>query len=390
MEGNNMAFVLGLFFSVVARAAPGDVIALTRLTAFSVTDVAYYRKQFFDPQLQATLPDIKNGVVLYKVVYETIDLEHNPSKASGLLIVPDIQGSFAVVSYQHGTQSNRKDVPSAANGEGQLIALTFGASGFVVSATDYLGLGDSPGFHPYLHAGSEAWAAADMLRATRKAAATLKLGLNSRLFLTGYSQGGHSTMALHRYLETKLAKEFQVAASAPMSGPYDLSGITLQGTLRNPSANASAYVAYALLAQSQIYQHDSWLESAIQPDVLAMLPDLFDGTHELSDIASALPTTPARVLDPKFFRELLNNDRYNVALRDLRRNDVADWKALAPIHLCFGKADRDVPYQNALIAFAHMTILGSSVELVNAGDHLDHSSAAKPCFVQTAKWFVSL
>ena len=66
-----------------------------------------------------------------------------------------------------------------------------------------------------------------MIRAAREFITNdLNLIDNSQVFLTGYSQGGHACMATHKYIhENSLQSEFDVIASAPCSGPYDLSGI---------------------------------------------------------------------------------------------------------------------------------------------------------------------
>src|ERR1051326_8920384 len=104
-----------------------------------------------------------------------------------------------------------------------VVGLAFATSGYAVAMPDYLGLGDSPGLHPYHHARSEATASVDMLRAARAFCAANGFQLNGRLFLAGYSQGGHATMALLRELETWHMNEFTVTACAPMAGAYDRS-----------------------------------------------------------------------------------------------------------------------------------------------------------------------
>ena len=63
-------------------------------------------------------------------------------------------------------------------------------------------MGVSPGLHPYHHAISEATACVDLLRAVRAFCATNGFPLNDRLFLCGYSQGGHATLSLLRDLES--------------------------------------------------------------------------------------------------------------------------------------------------------------------------------------------
>jgi hypothetical protein len=80
-----------------------------------------------------------------------------------------------------------------------------------------------------------------MLRAARSFCASNNIGLNGQLFLAGYSQGGHTEMALHRELERYHTNEFAVTASAAMAGPYDMSGVELNLC---PPAAQSYYAAY--------------------------------------------------------------------------------------------------------------------------------------------------
>ena len=69
---------------------------------------------------------------------------------------------------------------------------------------DYIGMGESPGLHPYCHGASEA-TTIDMIRAVREAESLDMIpGMtadNGEMFVTGYSQGGHAAMATHKYVE---------------------------------------------------------------------------------------------------------------------------------------------------------------------------------------------
>ena len=100
---------------------------------------------------------------------------------------------------------------------------------------DYIGMGESPGLHPYCHGESEATATRDMIRAARAFIAdSLQMIDNGELFLTGYSQGGHAAMAAHKYFEdNNLLAEFNVLGSAPCSGPYEMSG-AMADTILSP------------------------------------------------------------------------------------------------------------------------------------------------------------
>jgi len=134
--------------------------------------------------------------------------------------------------------------------------MAFGSLGYVSVVPDYLGMGDSPGYQTFLHAKSEATCAVDALRAARTICASNQVTLNGQLFLFGYSQGGHVTMATHRELETFHASEFTVTASAPSAGAYDLGGVTVEAILANPSYPYPWF--FSLIPTSFLHIYSPW------------------------------------------------------------------------------------------------------------------------------------
>ena len=115
------------------------------------------------------LPFIQYGAKYYSITYTTKSVQGAVDTASGLLAIPDNPTlKYSRLVYQHGTSGSRQDVPSInvlTGGEG-IVGQLFAGLGYVAFLPDYLGLGNtSKGFHPYVHAASEAWAAMDMLRA---------------------------------------------------------------------------------------------------------------------------------------------------------------------------------------------------------------------------------
>jgi hypothetical protein len=132
---------------------------------------------------------IENGIELYKITYTTVDVFGKPDTASGLIILPATgKKSFFPVIYQHGTVDDRNDVPSNVKG-GWEAGAVFAGMGYLTILPDYLGLGTSRGYHPYVHAASQSWAASDMLKAAVSFAANAGITLNEKLFISGYSQG---------------------------------------------------------------------------------------------------------------------------------------------------------------------------------------------------------
>ena len=73
---------------------------------------------------------------------------------------------FPIAVYNHGTTLRKNDVPSNDTQE-TFIGKIFAAGGYFVCMPDYLGMGDSPGLHPYVH-GESGKASIDMIRAARE------------------------------------------------------------------------------------------------------------------------------------------------------------------------------------------------------------------------------
>ncbi len=120
-----------------------------------------------DTQTAGTLgfvvPGATYDVVNYKIVYATVDARGRPDTASGLITLPTNRNlRYPIGVYMHGTVSNREAVPSRPVSGAQLLTseriltAALATNGYIVVAPDYIGLGDSEGFHPYVHAASEA------------------------------------------------------------------------------------------------------------------------------------------------------------------------------------------------------------------------------------------
>ena len=360
----------------------------------SVQLAAAYSKLLVQQALQElgltiTAPGF-SGIRLYRVIYWTVDVQGNPTTASGMIAYPQgVSGPRPLLSYQHGTEVEKTEVPSNPSNE-EMLAVSFGltSAGYIVVAADYLGLGESTGLHPYLHADSEASACLDMLRAAVTVTAQRNVQLSDKLFLAGYSQGGHATMALHRALEQTASSEFTVTASAPMAGPYDLSGTTFAMALTDPSESSSLYAAYLLVAYDAIYDVYSSPSEAFVAPVDAIVESLFDGYHTTDQIKAALPATPQEMLRPEYLAAVTTNPDHplNVALR---ANDLYDWLPIAPVRLFHGGADKTVPFANSQVAYDHMSALGADIELINVGADLNHSTAVMPCFLAAKQWLDS-
>lgn len=317
---------------------------------------------------------------MYTVRYRTTGLDGQTVHASGAVWLPTNAGSsWPTLVYMHGTSLPKSNAPSAtANTEGAMVGTIVSTSGYIVVLPDYIGMGTGDGVPLWQHAATEAAAGTDLLRAARELAAQKQLQQNGKLFITGYSQGGHAAMALHRRLQER--GEFTVTASAPMAGAYDIYGTARSMIQDNPGYGpAVLHTMYLLTVYNYIYHFAPSLAAIFVSPYDAVAADLLTGNYNSASISSRLPARPQDLLQPAFLQAVLAQSDHPLwaALRD---NDVYDWKPAAPMRLFHGGADRDVPFQNAVTAATRMQALGAPVQVVNVGASLDHASALLPAF----------
>lgn len=336
----------------------------------------------------------KYDVRQYAILYRTIDVEGKATTASGAVFLPilPVAGTsppVPLMSYSHGTASSRTDVPSNPQSyEGATVGALFATGGAVVAMADYLGLGSGTGFHPYIHAASEASAGLDALRAARAVAAQERVALDAKLFVFGYSQGGHAAMALAREIEQHATPEFTLTAAAPMSGPYDVTN-TAKTFLADPTPNldASSYTVAALASYQAVYHLADRMDLLFRKPYDGLATGYLTGALTSDQLGAGLAPTPAAMVQPAFAATL--NDASSAASRALRDNDVYDWTPHAPMRLYYGSADRNVPPQNALTAAARMRSLGADVQAVNLGP-LTHGGAVLPAMIGAGLFFRGL
>jgi pimeloyl-ACP methyl ester carboxylesterase len=334
---------------------------------------------------------------LYKIDYETITPWGDRTLASGALALPVNTGQpLPLVSYQHGTITQTNDAPSSMDITGEVsVGIAFASTGYAAAVPDYLGLGDSPGLHPYHHAVSEATACIDMLRAVRTFCATNGSPLNDKLFLCGYSQGGHATMALLRELEAYHINEFTVTACAPMAGAYDLSGTTVNDFLNNWTAPTPYpdpyYFLYLVGAYQSVYHLSSSLTNLLAAPYNATLPPLLlCGTNTGAQINSAMPANPIQILDPAYQAAFSANPRHPLRLA-LQENDVYRWQPVTPMRLYQCSGDLDVDPANAQVALAWFQAHGATqVQFFDPLPGANHTACAQPSLLAAKSWFDSL
>ena len=204
----------------------------------------------------ARLPErlpIKHGIDLYRVSYWTEHLGR-PEIASGLYALPRGRAPMATVTWMNGTNPTRSEAPSSGGLIGILIAAAFAGSGFLLLAPDYLGLGVSPTYHPYMYAPTTETACVDFMEAAQAVSLGLGVAWQSTMMLVGFSQGGFSTAVVQRALESTPRSGIDVRAAAGLASPLNPADVTVPFAFEGTSTAHSMYLAFLAHSYARIYE----------------------------------------------------------------------------------------------------------------------------------------
>lgn len=375
----------GRLFRVVAAPPEvnrGRVISVDKTATYPKAQIGFLLMFAGIPLLPA------HDVDVYKVVYETVDPWGLPTVGSMALAIPATAGgSWPLLSYQHGTIVLDQDAPSSGLSQEGLLGVVMATSGYVAVSADYLGLGDSPGRHPYHHAASTATCVVDALRAGKSVCSSRSVALSGKLFLAGYSQGGHATLAALRELEARHAAELPVTACAAMAGAADLSGVTLTDALSDRVPPNAYYFPYLLQMLVDLYGIAPSIGDLLVPPYNATLPPLLDGTSGSGAINAAMPSVPNRVLKPEYLAALRADPDHPVR-RALRDNDMTGFVPKAPLRLYHCSGDQDVLRANSVVAWERFRAAGATqVELFDPMAGANHGDCAEPALLAAKAWF---
>jgi Secretory lipase len=305
--------------SAVATSTAHGTLAVNPPFRIASLDAATLQAQLSATASGAQLLEITGnpncGVDFYHLEFWTLGGAAETTESSGALMVPTGSGCTGprpIVLYAHGTNAYKAldiaDPTVTSNTEGILIAAMFAAQGYIVVAPNYAGYDISTlGYHPFVNAAQQSGEMIDILTAARAALPNTLSSATSdsgKLFVTGYSEGGHVAMATQRALQQNGTP---ATAVAPMSGPYALEAfgdalfygdVDLGSTEFAPLLTTSYQKAYGNIysTPSDVYSstYASGIETLLPSDTPidtiisnGLLPEtaLFDSTTPVVSIA---------------------------------------------------------------------------------------------------------
>jgi pimeloyl-ACP methyl ester carboxylesterase len=340
------------------------------------------------------LTSFRYTLQMQKVTYQSTGADGQIHTMTGLLILPSpVSGakpSVPILMYQHGTEVYRPFSPSQflahqdtpTNYPEVMVAAAIASTGYAVAMVDYEGMGDNTDPQPHVVGATLARQVVDLLKASvgiiggTTGNSSSPCSWNSQLFLMGYSEGGYVTMTATRELQLNNAAQFTVTASAPLSGPQDLSG-TMRGLiLSNIPFKAPYFVPMILTSYNYAYGGQTTFFSpgfAMIPPYATVIPPLFDGNSKSDTISEAMGMTfsPVKLittestLTQQFVAQLASVTSPVFAI--LQQNDSyrlpgqlsATWVPTVPVRMIHHLNDELVPFANSQVAFNAFSTAGA-------------------------------
>ncbi len=376
--------VLGVMLLIATSCSQDDPKPETKVLVEStrfLTRSASELRTFLSASSIQIDADLKYDVELYKVTYKTTYKDQEIT-ASGLVILPKTTDPVGMVSFQHGTISAQSEAPTnlPLNSTQLILYAAIGSAGYIGVVPDYVGFGASKDiFHPYYVEQATADAVRDNIRAARDLAKESEINFNQKLFLAGYSQGGYATMAAHKSIEENKLDGFNLIASFPSSGGYDVKGMQ-EYFFAQQTYDQPYYLAYVALSYQSYYDWTNALPQFFQQPYTDRIVGLFNGTNTASTINGQLTDT----IEDYVALDLLTNIETKADYKFIRdafiENSLTDWTPTVPMFMYHGDVDVTVPYQNSVDTYNALIANGASPDIVTltALPGADHGGGVGP------------
>lgn len=354
-------------------------------------------------------PDALRGSLnLHKVTYRSKDANGRNAVLSGLIVLPSSGAPNGIVIFNHGTTVYNNNMPSRFKGEEngtepETAMLAFGSGGYAILMPDYIGQGDHTGGHPYPANVVNAQAGIDMIKPARALARRNNVEIGSNLYVTGYSEGGGVAMAQVRELERSNDPAHSVTSAAPASGPYDLSGVTREFMLEQPTDQAGFVVRTYLLGDLVYFLHKNKgvkITDYFKPSMAFTINNAYGGKTKDEDIIKRIGVTALlmrakndlfNVVTPRFKRVMETMDLRDPAARLLKDNDCYDWSPRTRMLLINLEGDTIVSPRNSQVALQTMRRRGVGRDTLRRSiirdSSLNHLTAVPSAMLRARNFF---
>jgi pimeloyl-ACP methyl ester carboxylesterase len=345
----------------------GEVLRVEHIHSYTPEEVAD----------AAELPSSPYGAEAYRVLYLSQTPVGAPQAVSGFIVVPTgtvPENGFPVVAHGHGTSGLADTCALSRYTFNVWPLLPWVAHGYLVSASDYVGLG-TPGLHPYLVGESEAYSMLDGARAALRFCDSSR-GFDAppagnRIVLEGHSQGGHAALFAHQAWESYVPELGLVGtvAFAPGSEPRLLTQRIFEG-----SALLVTPAAMAMYSYSEYYGDPTDLQTWLKEPYATEIGSQIE-RRCLLGLALWIGFDPEPVFQPDMIAAMAEGrwDELQPWTDYMDANTPGNYTSDAPVIVLQGQTDAFVPPEASEWLTRRLCAHGTSVKLSRYA-HVGHST----------------
>ncbi len=389
---NILLLLLSLSVCVVVSAQQrGEIVSYTLVETLTADSFSVEVEQYTG--FPGIILGLEYDFKVYKVQYYTEDYRPDSlTIATGLVTLPTgYPCASGIMTFGHGFCLKDTEVPSNPSSIYGMITKGLASNGFVGIAPDYihLGIDASPGFQAFMNAKTEATATIDLIRAAKTIAQNEGVNLTDQLFLSGYSQGGHSSFATAREIQLYHAGELTVTAVCPGGGTFDLAGVAADSLASNTRVTPEPHALCMIVrSYSEVYR-DSLFRLNLPNDPAAAFDFVFKHPYDslLALILARdnnefpngrLDSIPVRMLTDSF-RIQFQTDPNFYFRKLLSYNSLYDWTPQMPVNFVHTPVDIENPLSNVEFVIQLFEDSGATdIQLSLIPGNLSHPDAGLP------------
>jgi pimeloyl-ACP methyl ester carboxylesterase len=378
--------------------APPDLGELTPERLGEVLRVEHIRS--YTPEEVASAAGLSSstyGAVAYRILYLSQTPINTPQAVSGLVVVPTktvpANGTgiipeigLPVVVHGHGTGGMADSCAPSKSTLSVAGLLPWVAQGYLVSASDYVGLG-TPGLHPYSIGESEAYGLLDSARAALRfcdsSHGIVAPPAANRIVLEGHSQGGHAALFALQARES-YAPELDVVGTvvfAPGSEPRLLTQRIAEG-----SSLLVAPAAMAMYSYSEFYGDPIDLGTWLKEPYATEMADRVEQQCILG-LMLWMGFDPERVFQPGMIAAVTERrwDDLQPFTTYLDVNTPGNFASDVPVLILQGEDDPYIPPEISERLWERMCLHGTPVEM-SRYEGVRHSGITRAAQPEAFQW----
>jgi pimeloyl-ACP methyl ester carboxylesterase len=277
--------------------------------------------------------------VAARITYlSTSGIDGSRQEVSGTVFAPKgdpPEGGWPVIAYGHPITGTRSEC--APSLDPMLLGLSttitgLVKAGFVVTMSDYQGLGLDRAHHPFLDATTEGHNLIDSVRAARK----LIPNVSDRWLAFGGSQGGQAAWAANE-LAAQYAPDLHIIGSASYSAPLAIDGFAdaaVDGTLTSDQRLALVQILASLSAESPDFRLDDYRSGFARENWDALLACKGAAVANRDELVEQLSNDDLKPANPEAADALRSR---------LQAMSLPRLPATAPILVIYGGQDLLIP-----------------------------------------------